>query len=142
MKKTLILSIIALFAFTTFISCDDDEDDNKDKKPVITVKELGHDNTKIGHIGEDFHMDIEIVAENKIQKIHVELHPENPVGTDYWEFDSLYTGIYSGVKNTDFHEHIEIDSTAAEGDYHFHFLVTDMEGNTAKVEEEVKLEKE
>ena len=49
-----------------------------------------------------------------------------------YEIEKNYTtGKYIGVKNTEFHEHIDIPADAPLGAYHLHFTVTDNEGQTA-----------
>ena len=114
--------------------------------PVITILELGdgdtHGNDHTAKIGGDLHMEVEVVAEGKIDKIQVRVHPE---GEHYeegeheeWEIDTTYTK-FSGLKNTTFHEHLEIDLSAEPGDYHFDFIVTDMEGNQSDAEADLKI---
>ena len=49
-----------------------------------------------------------------------------------YEIEKNYaTGKYIGVKNTEFHEHIDIPADAPLGAYHLHITVTDKEGQTA-----------
>lgn len=133
-------------AFTTglfFTSC---EKDNEVAKPVITIHELGegdtHGNDHTAKIGGELHMDIDILAEGKIDKIQVRIHPEGEHDEEgeheEWELDTTYTN-FSGLKNTTFHEHVVIDSTAEAGPYHFDFIVTDMEGNQSSAEAELQI---
>ena len=58
---------------------------------------------------------------------------------DEWEIDTTYTR-FSGLKNTTFHEHIDVSVHAEIGDYHFHLIVTDMEGQQTSVEEELEIQ--
>ena len=51
-----------------------------------------------------------------------------------WEFEQVFTEGYEGLKNTDFHEHIDIPADAAEGEYHLHLTVADKVGNTVEGE--------
>jgi len=129
---------IALF----LISCDKDG-----AAPEIDFHELGMENSKTAFAGEDLHMDADILAENKIDRIELEIHSEgghHDKGTilfkplEEWEFDTVYTK-FSGVKTPHFHEHIEIPLDAERGDYHFHFVVTDMEGYQTTFEEEIEV---
>jgi hypothetical protein len=141
--KTNVLTII-LMAFFIY-SCENNEDE-PGAKPTINFTELGYKDSKTATIGEDFHMEAYIEAENKIDKFEVELHPEGEhmksyplhVSMEEWEFDSVYTG-FSGLRNTEFHEHIEIPESAEPGDYHFHFAVIDQEGFETVYEAEVEL---
>jgi hypothetical protein len=105
-------------------------------KPVITLHELGLNNSAICHPGEELHIDAEIVAEGKIDVVVVEIHYE---GTgDGWEFQQNFTE-YTGLKNIDFHKHIDVPVDALPGDYHFHMKVTDMQGNMVQKEAEIEV---
>lgn len=137
----LLLAVVAIF-----ISCDD-----KVNPPVISDVEIGRDNSKKANAGGDLHIDANIIAEAKIAKIILTIHSEEErqhaapamkVGsalTHEWEVDSTYTGKYSGVKNTNFHEDIKVPDHAATGHYHLQLTVIDMEGNSAKFEEEIEI---
>ena len=81
-------------------------------------------------------MEAEVIAEGSIEKIEVDMHPESGSGND---IEAVYTN-YTGQKNADFHEHIEIPSTATPGEYHFHLKVVDKNGNTSEVDADVILE--
>ena len=138
MKLFNILSLIALFSFS-FVACKDD-DKSSVAKPVITLTEVGHDNSGIGHIGDDLHLKAEIVAEGTIKRIDIEIHQEEG---GKFEIEKTFTeGKYIGVKNVEFHEHIDIPADAPAGEYHLHFTVTDAEGQQTTAEHEVKLEPE
>ncbi|MEZ5195737.1 MAG: DUF4625 domain-containing protein [Bacteroidales bacterium] len=139
---------IAFTAGLFFTSC---EKNNEVAKPVITIHELGegdnHGNNHIAIIGSDIHIEVEVVAEGKINTIQVLIHPEgehheksmNEDGHEEWEVDTIYTK-FSGLKNTTFHEHIDVDIHAEPGDYHFDFIVTDMEGNQSSAEAELEIQ--
>lgn len=134
------VSIIVIANFT--ISC---KKEAEIAAPSISIQELGYQNTKRAFRGNDLHIEAYLLAEGKIANVMIELHPEsghlkqvdNLLSPLSWEFDSTYTGKYYGIKNTDFHEHIEIPLSADTGHYHFHFSVTDMEGNRTTFEDEV-----
>lgn len=141
MRKKILFAFVLISAFG-FISCSD----RKDQKPEIDFHELGYENSKKVKAGDELHFDAEIVAKNKIDKIRIEIHPE---GDDHksillvlldnaWEFDTTYTE-FSGLKNVGFHKHIIVPEHAAAGDYHFHFAVTDQEGNMAIFEDEIEV---
>jgi hypothetical protein len=133
-------------AFTAgffFTSC---EQDDEVAKPIITIHELGegdsHGNDYTTKIGGELHMDIDIVAEGTIDNIQVRIHPEGEHEKEgereEWELDTTYTK-FSGLKNTTFHEHVEIDSTAEAGSYHFDCIVTDIEGNQGSTEADLQI---
>lgn len=132
-----LLAISLLF----FTACQKDS-----SPPVITILELGngnsHGNDHTAKIGSDLHMEVEVVAEGKIDKIQVRVHPEGEHHEEgeyeEWEIDTTYIK-FSGLKNTTFHEHLEIDLSAEPGDYHYDFIVTDMEGNQSSADAELEI---
>ena len=138
LKSLLALALIA----TALISCEKDEV----KKPEILNFELGYENSKTAYLGSELHIDADIVAENGIDRIVIEIHYEGghnkSIALDHsdneWEFDHTYTE-FQGLKNTNFHKHIEIPLDAEPGEYHFHFKVIDMEGYTAEIEEDLEI---
>ena len=140
MKTTNIVALVFVFLF---VSCEQDG-----AKPVIDFHELGFENSKTATVGDELHMDAEIEAENSIDRIELEIHPEGDehksssvsrMNSGEWEFDTVYTE-FSGLKNTVFHEHIEIPEDATPGEYHFHFAVIDMEGYQTVYEDEVTIQ--
>ena len=104
--------------------------------PQISNFELGLENSKTAYPGDEVHVEADIIAEGKISTVEVEIHPEGLEGA--WEFDSLYTE-FSGLKNTTFHKHIDISAVADTGEYHFHFIVTDLEGNQTEHEDDLQI---
>ena len=86
--------------------------------------------------GDDMHLEADIVAEGLIKRIDVEIHKED----GSYEIEKAYTeGKYIGVKNTEFHEHIDIPAEAPLGEYHLHFTVTDKKGRTALAEAHIEV---
>lgn len=144
MKITSLGIAIAFITALFFTSCENEEDV---AKPEITLSELGYENSKIGYAGTDLHIEAEIIAEGKIDVVTIEIHPEGEHEKRFavdmhegeWEFDTTYTE-FSGLKNTTFHKHIDIPVEAEPTDYHFHFVVTDMEGRQTLVEEELEIQ--
>src|SRR5690606_8836994 len=124
--------IYILFGFVFFAvaACDKDETPRVDK-PLIESLEVGHDNDRIAHPGSDLHLDAPILAPGGIASIPLEIHPESGEG---WTFEQVFTDGYEGLKNADFHEHIDVPADAAEGEYHLHLTVTDQAGQTAEAE--------
>lgn len=131
--KFVILSLVVVMsAFLS--SCE------KEAKLEITINELGsgimHDNTHTAQIGSELHVEADVIAEAKIDVIRITIHPES--GSGGWELDTVYTK-FRGLKNCEFHEHLDIDSIAEPGMYHFHFIVTDQKGNQTTAEAELQL---
>jgi hypothetical protein len=143
-SKMKIIAIILIGGIFFLNACKKDE---VISKPEIDLTELGYENSKIGYTGSDLHIEAEIVAEGKIETVQIEIHPEGEHGdkalnTKFhegeWEVDTTFTE-FSGLKNTEFHKHIEIALDADTGHYHFHFIVTDQEGNQTIHEEELEI---
>jgi hypothetical protein len=137
MKKFNILlsmSLLALFILS-FNACKKEETENA--KPAISALELGYNNSHTVVLGSDLHIEAEVVAEGKIQTIQIEIHAE---GGDKgsWIFDSVYTE-FAGLKNTTFHKHVDLPLDTDPGHYHFHFIVTDQEGQQTTLEEVVEV---
>ncbi len=141
------ITLLTLIAVLTLVSCE-----SKLNPPVISNVEIGIDNSQMAYLGGDLHLEAEIIAEAKIDRIVLTIHPESEgehvdamktvsiLQSEEWEVDSIYTGKYSGVLNTTFHEHISVPTTAVAGDYHLHLQVIDMEGNTSEIESELVLD--
>ena len=78
------------------------------------------------------HLEADVLADGLISRIDIEIHQESRNG---FEIEKAYTdGKYIGVKNIEFHEHIDIPADAPLGEYHLHFTVTDKEGQQTTVE--------
>jgi hypothetical protein len=145
MKKLILKSAFAFIAVLLIFSCS--KKDETVPVPVINLTELGYDNTKTGIAGSDLHMEAGITAEGKIDKVTVEIHTEeghismadSPRSSALaWAVDTTYTE-FRGLKNTTFHKHLEIPADATPGHYHFHFIVTDQQGQQSAIEEEIEI---
>ena len=77
------------------------------------------------------------MAEGLLKFIDIKIHQEG--GGDFLIAKSFTTGNYIGVKNTEFHEHIEIPADAPLGEYHLHFYVTDQQGQQTLAESQLEL---
>lgn len=135
-KQNKFFSFILIgLTLVTWTACDKDDDGPAVDGPLIETLEVGHDNDRTAHPGSDLHLDAAILAPGTIASITLSIHPE---GAEGWEFEQVFTAGYEGLKNADFHEHIDVPATAAEGEYHLHLTVADKAGNT--VEEESHLD--
>jgi len=129
------------FAFVFIVSafvtaCSKDDDSSLPASPTINVTEIGSDNSKIGYAGSDLHVDADVVAPGGIANIQVEIHGE---ANGAWQFDSVYTDGLAGLKNAEFHKHIDIPENASPGEYHIHFTVTDQSGQKAEFEDHLEI---
>jgi hypothetical protein len=141
-SKNIFTAILIVAGIISFNSCNKDNDP---AKPLITLTELGYDNSKIAYAGDDLHIEAEILAEGRIDNVKIVIHPEgghegknNAIALFEWEVDTVYTE-FNGLKNTEFHKHLEIPADADTGHYHFHFTVTDLNGQQSTVEEEIEI---
>jgi hypothetical protein len=132
MQKIKFLTLIAAI-ITLSISCKK----NNVESPVITDFELGIDNSNQGYVGTGTHVEAQVEAEGRIEKIEIHIHPEDAPGST-WEEEIEYTDA-QGLRNTTFHEHFDIPADAAEGTYHFHFEVYDQEGNVSEIERDLEV---
>lgn len=139
-KKLKVVMITATIILAA--SCSDDEI----SMPEIQNFRIGYDNTAAFHAGDDLHIDAEIVARNGIDVIVIDIHYEGDHKKTFrlangdhdnheWEEEIRFES-FRGLKNTTFHEHIDIPADAMPGLYDLHFKVIDQEGYTAEVDVE------
>jgi len=136
LKFKSIMFFLAMGIVVSFTSCDDDEPEAA-ALPKITLKELGESDSKKATIGDELHIEADVVAAGRIAKIEVELHSEDDPSM---EVEEEFEDGFEGLLNVEFHEHIEIPSTFAAGEYHFHLKVVDQLGQTAEVDADVIVE--
>lgn len=126
MKKSLAFATIVLFSILSFMlsSCDNDEPESTVSKPVATLAEVGEENCKTGVTGKDLHLEGELLAEGLIGRIDLAItSPDGKITvlTKSWIDGSKYIG----VRNTTFHEHVDIPADTPAGNYKLTFTVTD-----------------
>lgn len=110
-------------------SCDNDDDAAKVKKPVVELTEVGAGNSGEVTAGSDLHLEAEAEAEGGIARIDMTLTPEGgkaPRLAAAWA-----EGKYVGVRNADFHEHVDILADMPAGRYRLVLTVTDKAGQSA-----------
>ena len=140
MKKYLNMSLVMALLTVAFVFSSCKKDDEMPEKPTITLTEVGHDNSCHAHPGHDLHLEADVLAQGLISRIDIEIHQET--GGSY-EIEKAYTeGKYIGVRNIEFHEHIDIPADAPLGEYHLHFTVTDKEGQQSTAECHIEMTEE
>ncbi|MGM0376157.1 MAG: DUF4625 domain-containing protein [Bacteroidota bacterium] len=128
MKRRLLSAVI--FPLLALASCSDDDV----KAPEIDMTEMGYENSGIAYAGDDLHFNAEIVAEGKIDHVSLTIQPagdhlkDDHDNHEEWHVDTTYSTGYSGSKNAEFHEHVDVPEHAEEGPYHLRIQVSDMEG--------------
>ncbi len=133
---SLMLALVSVITLG-FTSCSSDDDDSLPAKPTVRLTEVGHENSRHAHPGHDLHLEANVVAEGLIKRIDIEIHQE---GSGSFKIEQSFTeGKYIGVRNVEFHEHIDIPTDAPLGEYHMHFTVTDQHGQQTVAESHVEL---
>lgn len=139
MNKHIVCKIAFFFSLCllVFSACSDDDNHNP-AKPVIDLTEVGHENSKTGVAGSDLHLEGRILADGVIRRIDIEICPQSGEG---FKIEKSYSeGKYVGVKNTDFHEHLDIPAETPAGAYRLRFAVTDEWGQVTVVETGLTIE--
>ncbi len=132
--KTTKVMLAFLLLIATFTACKKDKQETP--KPSIEGLEVGTSNSKVAHPGNDLHIEAEIIAPGNIKAVVLEIHPESGSG---WEVNTTYTEGFSGLKNAQFHKHIDVPADAALGEYHGHLKVTDQTGQVTETEFELQV---
>lgn len=139
MKKLTIKPIFTLLLFiSVFAACKKDSEEVF-PAPTITGLEIGSANSKIGFAGNDIHIEGEIIAPANIASVTLDIHPKTGAG---WTFNQTYTEDLVGLKNAEFHQHIDIPANAVLGVYHLHLKITDQAGQTTDVEADIEIKKD
>lgn len=136
-KSVKIWKVAAIAATLLVTSCNRDNDEVELPVPVISKMEIGVRNSKIAYNGSDLHLGAEIDAAAKIKTVKVEIDRDN--GSEV-VVNKTYDG-FAGLLNTHFHEHVDIPAAAKPGSYHFRFSVTDMQGKTTVLADNIEIQK-
>lgn len=128
------IKTIALFIIVfglTITGCKKDKTPEPER-PIAALSniEVGLNNNEIGVIGKDFHLNVDILAGDKIDVLQVKIVPRS--GETYakpWNFEKTWTE-FKGAKNATVHKHFDIPADAAEGKYDFLIIVKDENGTT------------
>lgn len=133
---------IALFiAFATLAIAGCKKETPEPEKPKATLSniEVGLGNNGIGVIGRDFHLNMDILAGDKIDLVQIKI--EQITGETYtktWSHEISWEE-FKGVKNATVHKHFDIPEDAAEGKYDFLIIVKDHNGTTLEEKRTVSL---
>lgn len=131
MKKIIFFAASVLFCVFSLVlsSCSDDDDAKQSvAKPVVALAEIGKENSKEAIAGKDLHLEGNLVADGLIARIDVTIAAKD--GNKTIVKQSYTEGKYIGVRNTTFHEHLDIPADAAPGAYTVTFVVTDRLGQS------------
>lgn len=137
MKKQTLFSATLLLGLFTLIFSSCGSDDPVVAKPTITLSEVGAENSKTGVVGHDLHLEGNIMAEGLIKTISVTIKSS---AKDMSVLNVVYnSGKYIGIKNAEFHEHIDIPADFKAGDYKITMTVTDNLGQTTEASSDLKI---
>ena len=132
MKKIVFLAATVLFCIFSLVlsSCDSNDDPQPSvAKPVAALAEVGEENSKEATAGKDLHLEGDLEAEGLIARIDVTIATADGKTTIVQQ--SYTDGKYIGVRNTTFHEHLDIPANAAAGAYKVTLVVTDKLGQSS-----------
>ncbi|MGQ1947048.1 DUF4625 domain-containing protein [Geofilum sp. OHC36d9] len=132
MKTIKLVTTVILSLTLLFTSCNEDDV----SAPAIRNLEIGLENNHIGYIGNELHLEADIEASGIIDEVTVTINHKtignNTIKASYTEF--------AGLKNTLFHEHIDIPDGSEAGTYILDFIVTDQAGRQTIIQEEIEIE--
>ncbi|MGO3109955.1 DUF4625 domain-containing protein [Sphingobacterium sp. JB170] len=128
-KKCSFFTAVALI-FIQFSSCTkDDQTAVEVLPPTIENLEIGYGNNQQGIIGRDFHLDMDVVAGDRISDVQILIRQRTSESyAREWSFEVTWNE-FKGVKNTNVHKHFDIDKEAPEGMYDFVIRVNDENGS-------------
>lgn len=132
-KNLKLLLFLTLISGAFFTSC---KKTDVVPAPTVEIHEIGNEQ-KEAYAASDLHVDVDIVALGVIENIKVQITPAG-TGTG-WTYTNTYTGDYTGKKNAEFHEHIDIPADAKIGDYKFVIVVTDKNGKSTTKSDNFKI---
>ena len=128
------MALLSVFTMA-LTSCSDDNDAPTNGNIIFDDVEIGHDNSKVGTIGDDIHLEFEVKSSAKIKSIAVSF-----VKDANNKVEKVYNSLkYVGVLNTTFHEHLDLPETLAEGVYTCTITVTNEQGGVKTIIEKVNL---
>ena len=123
--KTKAFTTLFSLAFAAFftLSCSIEQS----PAPTVILTEVGEEDSQVAVKGEEMHLEAEINAPGIIQQIELVIIQQEGSGLNRYGFTASYTsGKYIGVKNAEFHEHIDIPEKAPNGKYDLVLTVIDM----------------
>jgi len=135
MKHNKLIAGFLLIA-ATFGACKKDDDVVDIAAPTITAMEVGPNNSKVAHPGNDVHVEAQIVATANMESVTLEINPKSGTG---WKLNTVYTEGFAGLKNAEFHKHVDVPADAALGSYTVKLKVRDTNGKETTVASDLEL---
>lgn len=142
MMKYIVRSLVGVLASAVlFTACKKDESPSL-PIPAIENIEIGLGNNEIGVIGQDFHLNADVVAGDKIENVQVKIVQRS--GETYskaWQHEVTWDE-YKGARNANVHKHFDVPVDAPEGKYDFYIIVNDQNGTKLEERRNITLYKE
>ncbi len=129
MKHSKLIAGFLLVA-ASFSACKKDNDVAEIEAPTITGLEIGPNNNKTAHPGGDLHMEAALFAAANMESVTLEINPKSGTG---WKLNTVYTEGFAGLKNAEFHKHVDVPADAALGSYDLKLKVKDQNGKETTV---------
>ncbi|CDF80362.1 conserved hypothetical protein [Formosa agariphila KMM 3901] len=136
--KNYVYILPILLVFLT--SCNNDDDEVIIlETPTISEVEVGLYNNELGVVGEDFHLNAEILAGDLIDIVKVNIEQKsNETYAEEWSYEITWDK-YQGLKNATMHQHFDIPAEAPKGKYDFIITITDQNGTYLEEIRQVEL---
>lgn len=97
MKHNKLIAGFLLIA-ATFGACKKDDDVAEISAPAITAMEVGPENNKTAHPGNDVHVEALITAAANLESVTLEISSKSGSG---WKLNTVYTEGFVGLKSAE-----------------------------------------
>ncbi|GGZ39085.1 hypothetical protein GCM10007049_35530 [Echinicola pacifica] len=105
------------------------EEDMEPRPASFSELEIGSGDNRTLTIGQDFHLNVQVLAENLIESVGVRIEQQADKLYDApWNFEIQWEE-FEGLKNTTVHKHFMIPAAAVEGEYLFTLYIKDQNGS-------------
>jgi len=146
MKKNTVLQRCIWLILALLFSCGKDEDTPPKEEDVagetlaLVIREVGIGNSRVVYAKQDLHVDAKVTAPDKIAYVKMQI---TLAETNYgWDFIKTYTTGYEGLKNTDFHEHVDVPENASPGNYELLLIAVDELGQRVQAKAGFEIRKD
>lgn len=139
MKKPTSLKVmmVCLVASVVLVSCK--KEDPVLTPPTIAHVEVGLENSGVGIVGHDFHIEMDVVAGERIETIEIKIAQRtDETYASVWNYALIWEQ-YRGARNTNVHKHFTIPDDAPEGKYDFIIIVNDQNGTSFEAKRELNI---
>ncbi|MDO4224818.1 MAG: DUF4625 domain-containing protein [Bergeyella zoohelcum] len=131
--------VLGLFASLAIISCNRNEEEMAmtTTPPTITNIEIGEENTRKAHPGDELHIEAEVKAEGMIKSLELQITPKKS-GSGWVIVERFADAV--GKQDYDIHQHYDIPVNAKVGEYDVIITITDLKGQKTTYEAVLTIE--